>query len=247
MMLLLDIGNSRVKWRYMATGSSAERGATAHDGHSLPTELDASGAAWTRPDRVLAANVAGADMEQAVRRWARQRWNLDAEMVTVTRHRCGVTCGYENPTELGVDRWTALIGARDRHPGPVCVVDCGTAVTVDAVAEEGDHIGGAILPGTGLMRQSLATQTRALPNVTGAAEIEDLGRTTRQCILFGTSFAVASSVNGLRARVEARLGMDTRFFLTGGDADWLRRHLEGEYAVVPELVLDGLGVVARQG
>ena len=50
----------------------------------------------------------------------------------------------------------------------------------------------------------------------------------------------------MRARVEARLGQDTRFFLTGGDAGWLRRHLQGEYEVVPELVLDGLGVVARQ-
>jgi type III pantothenate kinase len=192
------------------------------------------------------SNDDGANLREATVDWVRRLWNLEAEMVEVAiRHR-GLTCGYEDPARLGVDRWMALIAARARHRGAICVVDCGTAVTVDAVTRQGAHLGGVIFPGIHLMRLSLAGETGSLPKVEGAAEGQVLGRSTQQCILIGTLLAVASTINSLRSRIEARLGGGSRFFLTGGDGGRLDGHLEGEYTYVPELVLDGLAVVATE-
>jgi len=209
----------------------------------LPKAFTAASRSWPRPDGVLVANVAGDRMREAAERWSRDLWALEAEMAKVADHCCGVTCGYDHPTQLGVDRWVAVIAARARHQGAVCVVDFGTAVTVDAVSRQGRHLGGVIFPGIRLMRQSLAGRTGNLPEVDSPAGDELLGRSTRQCILSGTLHAVSIAVNGFRSHVEARLGETARFYLTGGDAARVGPLLHGEYAYVPELVLDGLEVL----
>lgn len=245
MNLLLDVGNSRIKWRYAAARETIS-GAVEHDGRSLPKDLAWASRSWPRPERVLVANVAGAGMQVSTVNWVRELWSLEAELVKVAASGPGVTCGYDDPTQLGVDRWLALIAARAHHPESVCVVDCGTAVTVDAVSRRGAHLGGVIFPGVRLMRLSLAAETGNLPSVEGSVEEAFLGRSTQQCILIGTLLAAASTINEVRLRVEARFDGDVRFFLTGGDAGRLKGHLEGEYAFVPELVFDGLAVIAGE-
>lgn len=243
MRLLLDIGNTRVKWRYGVEAGVAESGMARHTGSALPSELAATVARWPRLDRVVIANVAGAVMEDVVIRWVEGTWGIEADLVEVESGRFGVICGYADPGQFGVDRWLALIAARMTHRGPACVVDCGTAVTVDALSAEGLHIGGVIFPGIRLMRLCLATETGELPTVEGTGAGAFLGRSTQECILNGTLLAVVSAINHLRTQVEAQLGGEVQFYLTGGDAERVERYLVGKYRHVRELVLDGLAVI----
>lgn len=236
MKLILDLGNSRLKW--------AQCGANGWQ----PGESCASGdipAAWTtlaRPEGVWLASVARADMSNALCEWIQRTWNLNVERVTARREAFGVRVLYEIPETLGADRFAALIGARYRIQKACVVVDCGTAVTVDALAENGDHLGGVILPGLALMRDVLMEGTGLIRLTSGRAD-DVCARTTQDGVAAGTLIGLAAAIDALIARQQDRLG-PAGVILTGGDAALLRPLLKMETIEIPDLVLRGVAVVA---
>ena len=84
-----------------------------------------------------------------------ERWDLQPEYIRVTKRACGVTNAYDVAADLGVDRWAALVGAHQGSSGPVCIVDCGTAITIDALSPAGEHLGGLIMPGITMLAELL--------------------------------------------------------------------------------------------
>lgn len=252
MRLLVDIGNTRVK--AVCAGDEARTELPAMATADAAQWRTGEAEAWTavldarpEPERVLVSNVAGASVAGAFAQWVWERWHLEAEFATVRRACAGMHTLYEEPGQLGIDRWLAALAAWDRVRGPVCVLDAGTALTVDIVDAGGDHLGGLIAPGLDLMRRSL-TQGTAQLRVDALPDVERFATNTADAIALGCR----ESQRGLLAAVGARLAAaypDARFawFLTGGGAADVREFVPVDCTHVPALVLDGLHVLAGQG
>jgi len=241
-MLLVDIGNTRIKAALVKGGAAQPLPATGTRDH-------APFASWAdaiveRPSRLLVSNVAGAEMAMHLVRYARDRWQLDAEFALPCRSRAGMTTRYQQPEKLGVDRWLAALAAYHEARGAVCVIDVGTALTVDVVTSDGTHLGGLIAPGPDLLRTSLTRGTAQLESE-GLSLVEGFADNTRDAISLGCTDAIG----GLFQRVAARLAdheprEDFRWYLTGGAAPQVEALLPTPAVHLPDLVLRGLAVLA---
>ncbi|HEV2109879.1 MAG TPA: type III pantothenate kinase [Gammaproteobacteria bacterium] len=245
MILLLDIGNTRIKWARLADGKLGAQQAEVHLEAELGPLLERvfDGPA---PERVLASNVAGPLVAAALRELCEERFGQRPELLIPGSELCGVKNGYKDPTRLGADRWAGVIGAFHRHGGPACVMDAGTAITVDAVDGKGKHLGGLIAPGPQTMRRALAGSTASLRD-NGEGEFGLLCRETRSAISSGGWHTAAGFLERMHQLVGRELGTKTRFLLTGGDAGRLAELVPSRFTLVPDLVLQGLAVVAGSG
>src|SRR5690606_3737828 len=135
--LLVDIGNSRIKWITASGSSSTAMQAAAWTSAELPALLDRIWGDLPVPEAVAVSNVAGADVAQLLDRWAQRQWSLTPRHAAVTPTACGMTIAAYDVRRLGVDRWLAAIAAWRRHGRAACIVDCGTAITIDAVSRHG--------------------------------------------------------------------------------------------------------------
>lgn len=239
--LLIDIGNSRVKWAWAKPGR-IESG-EAFNTVNVPLAFPGAWEDAPPPSQVWVANVAGTGIAQALETWTKRHWDIAPRFVCSEAQSHGVTNGYDHPEKLGVDRWVALIGARHLYAGPVCVADCGTAITFDALDGEGRHLGGLIAPGFSLMRGSLARGTHALPLSEDSAA-EPLARTTVAAIASGTRLAAVGLIERAFRDATQRLGSQPRLLLTGGDAPLIAAALEVPNTLRPDLVLEGLWVMS---
>ena len=158
-MMLLDIGNTAIKWAIQDQGKFTERGHFVYRDDDFAGRAGTAWAELHEPQAAVVANVAGADMEAAVTGWAEENWQVTPEYIRVSAHAAGVTNAYSEPEALGVDRWAAMIAAYHHYGGPVCIVDCGTAITVDVVDAAGQHQGGVIAPGANVLKKSLLEGT----------------------------------------------------------------------------------------
>ena len=244
MIAVFDIGNSRIKWaRFEPPAANAlielqDRGALAHDGSALPA---AEWQAWPAPAAILVSSVAAEPVWRQLRDWCERHWQQTPQRLIAPARGCGLENAYAQPQTLGSDRWAAMVAARHLLPEAFCVIDCGTAVTLDFVDADGRHRGGYIVPGIRLMQQGLArgTAVPAMPEVSGAAP-EPLapGTSTRQCVEKGSIMAIA----GLVEKACERQAFSC--LLTGGDAAVLAAALEHPARVEPDLVLLGLAWIA---
>lgn len=237
MTLLIDAGNTRIKWRLMGT-SPIREGACGHD------DIDVLGAVFAHEAnirRVIAANVAGAQIAQTITALTRQA-GLQPEWLTSGPERCGVRNLYHQPDQLGADRWAALIGARARHPHACLVVMAGTATTVDVLDAAGDFRGGLILPGVELMQRALASNTAQLPFVPG--HFSETPRNTADAILSGCLQAQAGAVERMFHQIHA--APHACCLLGGGAADTFAELITLPLQRVDNLVLDGLARIAQE-
>lgn len=249
MILLVDIGNSRVKWTTLARNKP--RPATA-GARPAPEALPAAAAEWwgklKQPQRILVSNVAGPEFAHAFSDWCRSRWQVEPEYAIAQAAGYGVTNAYAMPARLGPDRWAAMIAARRHHGGAACIVDAGTALTLDVLAADGTHQGGLIIPGLAMMRNVLLERTGALDSAAASPArggITLLARDTRDGIEGGTLYALVAMIDRVVADVGAELGERPRCLITGGNAGDLLPLLAGDYHHVPDLILEGLAIIAE--
>ncbi len=244
MILLCDLGNTRVRW---ASLIGRELGAHQEAYHQGAADFLSD---WHRippPARVLLSSVAAPELGESIKRWVRAYWNLRVEPVESSRESLGVINGYRTSGSLGVDRWLALLAARELAPGiPVCVADFGTALTVDLLTAGGEHLGGAILPGRHLVRDALFVRTAGV-RTSGSAALPRVavGRDTDEAIDVGILEAAAGLIERCAAHLADTAGGEPVCYLTGGDGELMlkRLHLACEYR--PHLVLEGLARIAR--
>ena len=242
MILLADVGNSRIKWVSCERGEFQVGGRAAHGEESWGELADRLWADLPRPERVVIVSVAGVEARVGLTGWVRQHWAMEAEFVVSTAAAGGIRNAYAEPERLGADRWVAMIAARALLGPQTCyVVDCGTAVTIDALAADGQHLGGVIVPGMRLMREALYRETRQIPPEAGDARL--FGQSTREGVWGGALYAVASAIDGITDRMSASHGLGARL-LTGGATGVVLPHLQGDYRVEPDLIFTGLRVIA---
>ena len=230
MIVCIDSGNSRIKWGVSDGGAWLENGAVDQENSEKIAELAQR---LPLPTRVMLANVAGAVAQEKIVA-ALAPWQSLIDEVKSTASAGGVVNCYENPAQLGVDRWCALIAARAMSAAPCVVVMAGTATTIDTLDGEGRFRGGLILPGLDLMRRSLARDTAALPLAAGTYSVHP--RCTDDAIVSGGIEAQVGAIE----RAVARLGSSAECLLSGGAADVLGAHLEVPHRTVGNLVLEGL-------
>lgn len=239
-VLCLDCGNTRLKWAVHQGGAWLCFGAlplTAID--SLPNVLEALVVSTQLPDSAICCNVAGEATAAAIAATVR---TLSIPLVWVNSlgEQCGIKNGYDDPTQLGADRWAALIGARARHGGSCLVVCAGTATTIDRLDADGRFRGGLILPGIALMCASLAHATAQLP--LGGGSLQSLPTNTADAITSGCILATAGAVGRMFADIAAE-GRAV-CLLSGGAAEVLRPALDIPCRRIDNLVLEGLARIS---
>lgn len=249
--LLIDIGNSRIKWATVNRGK-------LHPGGSVPRPASDDDLAacvaplWAednKPRAIVVSNVAGPAFATALSKWCENRWQVSPRFITAEQSAHGVINAYKVPERLGPDRWAALIAARKRSKGATCVIDAGTAVTLDVLAADGKHQGGLIIPGLEMMRRALLEHTQAIQPASaeparGGGAL--LARDTRDGVDGGTLYALVAVIDRVTADVAAELAGEPTRLLTGGAAATLLPLLAGDYHHVPELVLEGLAIIAEK-
>jgi type III pantothenate kinase len=246
--LLLDVGNTRIKWSTLEGAGLGEGGEFAHRELDLAPLLERQWSGLDRPGRVLVSSVAAPARRRELERWLADRWGTPVRFAASQAHQLGVQNGYRDPARLGVDRWVALLAARSRFDGPVCVVDFGSALTIDGLARDGMHAGGLIVPGLRTMHRSLSGGDISLdageaPHA--PAEVA-LGRDTAEAVGYGIQQCLALFVDGVCERMTRTFGETPARIVTGGDAEQMLPQLEGRYEHMPYLVLEGLALIALE-
>ncbi len=236
-MLLLDVGNSRIKWAQVEDGQWQRQGAA---GITEWLVLRQAFSTLPRPHKILVSNVAGDEAAQQVRA-ACAAWQCPVEFISASAEQCGVRNAYDQPAQLGSDRWAALIAAWHHERAACLVVSCGTATTIDALSGAGEFLGGLILPGVDMMRHSLAAGTAQLEAAEG--NWSEFPRNTADAIASGT---IQATVGAIRQQFSLLNVLGARCLLSGGAADNVQTHLRMPLLRVDNLVLQGLQIIGQE-
>jgi type III pantothenate kinase len=247
MTVLVDVGNTRIKWATLERGTLVRSRSAVH--RDVPdAAVGAFAAALPKTARIVVANVAGEIMAARLRALAAARAGVTLELVATEKERFGVRCAYDDPSRLGVDRWVAVIAAFNAAAGAACVIDAGTAVTFDAVDADGTHLGGLILPCAPLLAAALDRNTsnigRTAATAAAARGLDLLGRTTDAAVGHGAWLALGAALDRAVLTVANALGTAPAIYLTGGDAEALAGWLESRVELRADLVLEGLALFA---
>jgi len=246
MILDLDIGNTRIKWQLSDTAVGSEK-AALHSGIALDmAELLEATVEQYPVAQVRAASVRGGSLLSELTAVLEQDWQLSVQMAQVVRECQGVTVAYEDLTRLGVDRWLAMLAAYQDAEGACIVVDCGTAVTVDLIDNQGQHLGGYIVPGLRLIPGSLTQNTAIVLKAEPGWGLEP-GISTEQAIYHGAlQMLVALLEKTIASKYPIQPGMKPPVvYLTGGDAAVLADFLDLQDVTLKQvegLVFEGLAL-----
>lgn len=237
--LLLDAGNSRLKWAWADNGRIVRTNSTPYRSlHVLAEEWQQYGSGVSR---IVGSAVCG----EAKKELAGQQVGLSVEWLPSMPHALGITNHYRNPEEHGADRWFNVIGSRRFSGTNRVIVSCGTAVTIDALTADGHYLGGTIMPGFHLMRESLAQKTAQLQRPEGSRY--PFPTTTANAIATGMLDAVCGSLMLMHQRLQERCGgAAVDVVVTGGGAVKVVNALPESFTVanqikiVDNLVMHGL-------
>lgn len=257
MLLTIDAGNTRTKWAIFS-----HHGEIVRHGSCLNEQLSAANLSPESPDyeRVIISNVAGNAHEVQLEK-VLSLYNLPVTWVTARYNACDVINGYAAPDTLGTDRWAALIAAWHKKHAPCVVVSAGTAITIDALHnqsgnnQQGEFLGGMILPGLNLMQASLGLGTAQLPIKHATQKFDEntyidiFAKSTAQAIETGAVHAITGAIEHMANALEAKCGQTPFIILSGGDALVIQSHLTDTVTnptvIVDNLVLKGLYLLDR--
>lgn len=233
MSLLLDVGNTRIKWARADTGVLQDLGAVAHQGEPARALDDCP---IMDPDAVWICSVLDPAAEAELLRACGVRWPCPVQVTRSQARWQGLRNGYAEPKRLGADRWIAMLGAWAASPGACVIADAGTALTVDVVDAAGLHQGGIIAAGMQTSRRAVLGATRFRALEAGVPAHAGLGRDTEACVDQGVLLSCLGAIEHIAAGADP----DAAFYLTGGDAELLLPHLDARWSYQPHLVLQGL-------
>lgn len=238
MILQIDAGNSRMHWRVLTPERAVKARGDDDYGH-----LAAIVERWPVM-RVELASVAGAEIQSSLEKQLSTTAGGCIVQVETRHVQCGVRNSYADPRTMGVDRWLAMIAAHNAYPGGVVIVDAGTALTVDYVAPEGDHIGGYILPGVAMMRKALGNSTARVHTHDEAAAAITPGKSTTECVHQGLGW-LWSSLGGRLERDRRAYGLN-HIVVTGGDRTLMAGLIEADVTVEADLVFQGMDLACSE-
>lgn len=246
MLLLIDIGNTRIKWARADARGLGEQSAVVHANWTERDFVQQVLDAGAKAERVVIGNVGGKRMGDLAQAALLQHWHVQPQFMQSPAAGWGMRNAYPEPAKLGVDRWMAMLGGRSLAAGPICVVSVGTAMTIDGVDASGRHLGGVIVPGPDLMVSSLLKNTSDIAQraATGRTQEQLFADNTLGAIQQGAVQALAALVDRSMDTMRDQLGQVPALLLTGGASPRLRGAIHCPGREIPDLVLRGLLVAA---
>jgi type III pantothenate kinase len=234
--LLIDVGNSRIKWRFGEQYGVAQN----------VTELWQQCAHLPPSQEIIGCAVASAELQTQIGQLFAHHWQASTQWLKVSRSALGIQNHYLNLNEQGTDRWAAVLGASQRFAKQnVLVISAGTALVIDSLSAEGDFLGGTIAPGLGLMKAALHQATARLPLAQGQAQV--FPQSTIDAIETGCLRAILGAIEIAKAELSKQNPSEIKIILFGGDAAILEALLNGKAIAVDNLVLDGLAALLAAG
>lgn len=263
MILTIDIGNSRIKWAQWLTEVIIARGVAPYDDSTGPDEIGRL-LAIERPTQIFALCVGNDRMRQMLSDWVRQTWQLDVQFLETQKHFGSVVNAYSRPENHGVDRWAAVVAAHHLFPEKsVCVINAGTAITVDYIDVHGQHLGGYILPSFYIMYNALTQGTAKLgipgydqlsasdkgivvKNDQQVVQDESFPCDTLPAITEGLHRFIKSGLRDICRQAAEKLGDPYQVVLTGGFAKTILGYPDmPEMLHKPDLVMQGLYMIMK--
>jgi len=237
MIVEIDAGNTRIKWRARSEQSTQSRGVVINqDIESCLKALNQISVL----SKIRVSSVADMNIVKRIAEYSSQR-NCTFIEAKTEKNSAGVTCGYSDPSTMGVDRWLAAVAAYNRFRSPCIIIDAGTTITIDIINDDGEHLGGYILPGLEMARKAILAGTKGVKlSILDDKHSKNLspGKSTEQCVVRGEFLMlkslIESIVKGLIDRKKAEI------IVTGGNSQNLVTILDGSIHFEPDLVLDGL-------
>lgn len=243
--LLFDAGNTRLKWQLREGRRPVESGFLCNSedwDDALPVLLDKTG----KLDRVGISIVSANERFQQIKKHVLATQSVPIYRAKTKKRYASVTLAYDDPEKLGVDRWLAMLAAHSMATDDIkVVIDCGTAITVDVLDKAGQHLGGYIVPGVGLMKKALTANTARISFASATDSSTLLGKNSADCIHHGVLAMAVALVDRVAAEHPG-----ARVILAGGDGNLLEPligiYKEGRVSLMPDLVMDGLEMVVRE-
>lgn len=235
MILEIDIGNSFLKWRLRDT----REGVVDRGRQPAGAPLEPLLALWRgRVSCIWVGSVAAPEIDAALVQAMRAEGLPQPRFAVSCERAAGVENSYADPATMGVDRWLEMLAGRARTGQAFCVVDCGSAITIDFVDGNGRHRGGYILPGMRTLQQALLGTTARVFVERPVSEFRPVpGCSTSDAVTQGADFVF----DAIARRLALDVGCDQPLFITGGDGELFQQCLgRGEW--IPDLVLDGLSL-----
>jgi type III pantothenate kinase len=242
MKLLVDLGNSRLKWALWDGGSLRPGTPLDHSAELEPQLLSA----WREVcpvDAVLVASVARGELEEALRRAIATRFQIAPQFVRSGAQAHGVVSAYAMPEKLGIDRFLALLALHAQKAQATVLASVGTALTLDALGADGRHLGGLIAPSPALMQKALLGATSRV-TVSDASQLLEIAGDTEDAVRSGCWLAAVALIERFHAHAATELGVTPSLVLAGGAGDVLASRLSMPARYEPDLVLRGLGLYA---
>ncbi|HAI96165.1 MAG: type III pantothenate kinase [Cycloclasticus sp.] len=239
--LYIDRGNTALKWQLLEDDVLLDSGFFKND-----IDLETGLAFLTNKalSHLFVASVGSANFQRQLLAWAEEKNQPKPVFVESVRESCGVLNAYQEARQLGVDRWLAMIAAFNKYDGMLCIADSGTALTLDFLRGNGEHMGGFIVPGAELMKNSLLQNTQKI-HVDHARQSDQLGQNTSEAVMFGIEQMLQIFVRETMAEIEKKHSQEITLVLTGGHSARLAEGFLGNAHVEKNLVLDGLKLVSQ--
>ncbi|MGB1311035.1 MAG: type III pantothenate kinase [Leucothrix sp.] len=246
MQLLLDMGNSRLKSAVLSRDKTlTQHVAVAYEPQEPIQTLVAHLDQYQTVKSIVIVSVLGGEFRQQLTAICKQR-NIELQWAISEAHAKGIVNQYHKPEQLGADRFVALVGARNLFPDQSCIViDCGTAVTIDALTDNGVFCGGVIVPGLALWGERLIGRADQL-NDHQVVDTQLLAKNTAQAIGSGSVFGLSCAIEGIYQRMSVELqkvskqAVGPKAVICGGDAALVTQYTQLDFELMPHLVLMGL-------
>ncbi|HEY6131515.1 MAG TPA: type III pantothenate kinase [Halioglobus sp.] len=236
--LQLDVGNSSAKWRLVSRNGVISRGCYRREEESTRNQLLNCA---EKLDHIWIASVAAPATEAELAGLLEDRWGIAPWFARTEAHTGNLYNSYVDPARMGVDRWLAMLGAREREQGRLCVIDAGSALTIDFVSAAGRHEGGYIIPGSALMERALLLDTDRVRFEEEVDYALSPGTSTAEAVRHGIALSQAGAI----VLALERAGDESPALLfCGGAGKSLMQLVDRGGHWAPDLVFEGLEVMA---
>jgi type III pantothenate kinase len=245
MKLLLDIGNSSVKWALQEQEEFISSGAFRYIKNDFEQNIQENLLLSKKPSDVLVSNVAGNEIFNLLNVRVKKQWQQECWQPSVSASFNKLKNSYSDTRQMGLDRWLAMIASWEQYQSALCLVSCGTALTIDLINLEGQHLGGYIVPGIELMQRALVNNTEQINvDVKHQASL-DYAKDTQSAINNGAFLAAVSMIDHTVDKFSKESNCKPTCIISGGMAKLIKPLLNHPFQQEPNLVLAGLSILHK--
>lgn len=245
MQLLLDIGNTSVNWAIQEKDDFCETGAFTYSRETFKQNMNENLATIETPSSILVSNVAGTQILGSLNNWLKNQWQQECWQPDVSANYKSLKNSYQDTMQMGLDRWLSMVASWETHHSAVCLVSCGTALTIDLIDNDGHHQGGYIIPGIELMQKALINNTVQINTDIKKVPSIDYAKDTQTAINNGAFVATVSMIDNVIDRFNAESNIEAKCIISGGTAKLIKPMLKHSFYYEPNLVLMGLSILFK--